>query len=215
MGDAALLISAAFGCPEDLANRAAPIFRARIFQRGDLLFRQGETCPNCWLIVDGSASLRAIGRDGQLVQLAAYGPGELAGAFPAPRVQDAELAADGRTEVIEARVAALVQLMSTEPALGVGVAALIARQHQALLSRLANQMTLSAVGRIYSELLERTDPQGWIRPAPVLAAIALRVNTTRETASRAVAAAERRGLLARDPTGLRILSRARLEALLF
>lgn len=205
-----ILISEFFGCSPDVARRAAALFDRRMMARGQTLFRQGDECANCWLIIEGTASLRTISFDGQLVQLASYGPGEFAGAYPTRRRQDAELVADGRIEALEADAAALACIAQVEPGLGSGIAALFARQHQQLVARLANRMTLSAVARVYAELLALASDSGLIAPAPVLAALALRVNTTRETASRAVAAAERRGLLRRDPQGLRIVSRARL-----
>jgi len=54
-----------------------------------------------------------------------------------------------------------------------------------------------------------------IRPAPVLSALALRVQSTRETVSRAVNALERRGIIRRDADGLTIVAPQRLQELIF
>ncbi|HEX8443453.1 MAG TPA: Crp/Fnr family transcriptional regulator [Allosphingosinicella sp.] len=182
--------------------------------KGEALFRQSHLCQRCWLIVEGAAVLQSVGYDGQLLQITSYGPGELAGVFPSPRKQEAELICDAHTEALEAQTVPLARLAATTPGIALGLAALLARQNEALLARMANRITLSASGRVYSELLALADENGAIKPAPVLAAIALRVNTTRETASRAVAAAERRGLVSRVQGGLLIISRPRLEALI-
>ena len=65
----------------------------------------------------------------------------------------------------------------------------------------------------YRILLQRADDDGWIRPAPVLSALAIGVNTTRETASRALASLVRRGIVERTDEGLKIISRRMLEEL--
>lgn len=171
------------------------------------------------MLVEGALALRSVGLEGQPIQLASYGPGEFVGAYPALRVQDGELVATARTRALEAQSGDLARLAHGTPEIGAGLAALLARQHDKLIARMASQIALSAPGRVYAELLalagSGVDADNAIRPAPVLAALAMRVNTTRETASRAVTAAERRGLLRREGGNLVIVSRDRLAALVF
>ena len=78
------------------------------------------------------------------------------------------------------------------------------------------RLTLSANGRVHAELLRlaRAQDGRWIRPLPVLSDLALRVQTARETVSRAVSALERRGIVQRHEDGLEIVAPARLEALI-
>ena len=112
-----------------------------------------------------------------------------------------------------------------------GVLALLAEQHgciglallkvmvdrlQQTASRMYEHVALSAVGRVHAELLRqaRQDPDFAIRPAPVLSDLALRVSTTRETASRAVNALERRGIIRRDADALVVIAPHRLEELI-
>ena len=239
--EAALLLGAAFGCAptsgftawgftapgySSAEAAAAAVFRFRSIARGVTLFRQGDACSRCWLVIEGAVALRTVGLEGQPVQLASYGPGEFVGAFPAPRQQPGELAATAPTRMLEAATIDLARLARSIPEIGAGLAALLARQHDKLIARMASQIALSAPGRVYAELLALAEGSGagesggagsgdTIRPAPVLAALALRVNTTRETASRAVSAAERRGLLRRDGGNLIIVSRERLAALVY
>gem|GEM_PF-324843 len=234
--EAALLLGAAFGCaptsgftaPGSSSAEAAvaAVFRFRSIARGVTLFRQGDACSRCWLVIEGAVALRTVGLEGQPVQLASYGPGEFVGAFPAPRQQPGELAATAPTRMLEAATIDLARLARSIPEIGAGLAALLARQHDKLIARMASQIALSAPGRVYAELLALAEGSGagesggagsgdTIRPAPVLAALALRINTTRETASRAVSAAERRGLLRRDGGNLIIVSRERLAALVY
>ena len=75
---------------------------------------------------------------------------------------------------------------------------------------------LSATSPVSSELLRqgRSAPGLKISPAPVLSELALQVSETRETASRAVKALERRGIIRRDADGLTIVAPHRLEELI-
>lgn len=197
------------------------MFRFRSIARGATLFRQGDAAARCWLVIEGALALRSVGLEGQPIQLASYGPGEFLGAFPVARPQPGDLSATAPTRTLEAASLDLARLARTIPDIGAGLAALLARQHDKLIERMASQISLSAPGRVYAELLAMTSDHGsvkpgdTIRPAPVLAALAVRVNTTRETASRAVTAAERRGLLRRDDGNLVIVSRERLAALVY
>lgn len=214
-GEAALLLGAAFDCTAAAAAAAAHVFRPRSIARGATLFREGDACACCWLVIEGALALRSVGLEGQPIQLASYGPGEFVGAYPTARAQDGELAATLPTSALEAAAADLARLARTVPDLGAGLAALLARQHDKLIARMASQIALSAPGRVYAELIAISGADDSIRPAPVLAALAMRVNTTRETASRAVTAAERRGLLRREGGNLIIVSRDRLAALVY
>jgi CRP/FNR family transcriptional regulator, cyclic AMP receptor protein len=112
-----------------------------------------------------------------------------------------------------------------------GVLALLAEQHgciglallkvmvdrlQQTASRMYEHVALSAVGRVHAELLRqaRQAPDLTIRPAPILSDLALRVSTTRETASRAVNALERRGIIQRGGDALVVIAPHRLEELI-
>jgi CRP-like cAMP-binding protein len=70
---------------------------------------------------------------------------------------------------------------------------------------------LTAPGRVAAELLRLGGADGTIRPAPVVAELAVRVGTTRETASRTLSALERRGLVLREDDGLTIVAPGRLR----
>jgi len=54
-----------------------------------------------------------------------------------------------------------------------------------------------------------------IAPAPVLSQLALQVQSTRETVSRAISALEKRGIIRRDPQGLTVVAPHRLEELIY
>lgn len=212
-GELAERLMSVLECEADTALRLAPAFRERRLPHGEVLATQAGQTALCWFVVEGSLSLSVFGRDGQVAQVATYGPGEFAGAFPEPRGHAGELCTQGPTELIEIDTVRLRDLVAGEQGVANGMALLLARQHTMLVDRLAGRMILSATGRIYAELLRLADERGAIVPPPVVTALALRAHTARETASRALAAAERRGLIERDGESLRIVSRDRLRAL--
>ena len=73
-------------------------------------------------------------------------------------------------------------------------------------AKLDARSTLTARGRIYAELARRAGERLAIAPPPVIAELAHIAQTTRETASRAIAELERRGIVARSAEMLRINS---------
>ena len=95
------------------------------------------------------------------------------------------------------------------------VSRLLLKQLRKATDKLLDRATLSAQGRVHAELLRlaRLGDGHTLRPPPVLSALAIRVQTTRETASRAVAALERRGIVRRDGVALIIVAPHRLEEL--
>lgn len=213
LNDLALRLASVLDCDVADGSRLAPDFRERRLCHGAVLAPQGAPVARCWFVFEGALSLSAFGEDGQMAQVATYGPGEMAGAFPDPCEQAGELCAQGASEVIEIDTTQLHVLIAREPAVGRGIALLLARQHSMLVNRLAGRMILSAAGRVYAELLSLADREGVVSPPPIVTALALRANTARETASRALAAAERRGLIERDAAHLRIVSVERLRGL--
>src|SRR5690606_18270042 len=92
-----------------------------------------------------------------------------------------------------------VLLVERHGVLGLVLVRSLMRQLRATSARMIDRTTLSAPGRVHAELLRlaREGDGRTIRPAPVLAALAVRVQSTRETVSRTVSALERRGIVRR------------------
>ena len=174
---------------------------------------RGDRSAYLFLVIDGMASADLFGVDGQYAQLAGYGPGELFGAYPEANTHRADITAYGDLSALMIETPTLTNLARNHAAVAQGLAHLMARQLDIMLDRMAARIGLSATGRFYRILLQRADDDGWIRPAPVLSALAIGVNTTRETASRALASLVRRGIVERTDEGLKIISRRMLEEL--
>ncbi len=174
---------------------------------------QGDDSAYLYLIIEGSVALEIFGPEGQQAQLARHGPGEIFGAYPSPTVHRAAISAIGTAHLLIIPTLKLSDLVSHNADIGSGMAELLAHQLDLLLDRMATRIGLTATGRFYRALISLADDQGMIQPAPVIAALALSVNTSRETASRALAVLLRRGIVERQVDGLKIVSRRLIEDL--
>lgn len=208
------LVAACFGCPEREAGLIAASMIFRQYPHRTIIALRADKSSHLYLVIDGLASADLFSVDGQYAQLAGYGPGELFGAYPEPSTHRADITAQGELTALVIETQAMNGLAREHAAIAQGIAHIMARQLDLTLDRMAARIGLSATGRCYRALLQRSDADGWIKPAPVLAALAIGVNTTRETASRALATLVRRGIVERNEAGLRIVSRRMLEDLI-
>lgn len=207
------LIAACFRCPESEARLIHAATHFRSFDHRAPIALRGDPSEHLYLVIDGIASADLFSVDGQHARLAGYGPGELFGAYPEPATHRADISAVGDLSVLMIETQVIAALAGQNAAIAQGIALLMARQLDMVLDRMAARIGLSATGRCYQALLAHSDGDGWIRPLPVLSALAIGVNTTRETASRALAQLVRRGIIERHENGLKIVSRRMLEEL--
>lgn len=208
------VIQGCFGCTEAGARILADEMSSRSVTHRAILAIGGDRSAHLLLVVEGAVVAELFGVDGQQAQLARHGPGEIFGAYPDESVFRANMAAVGQTRLLTIATSRLRALAGEHAEIANGIANLLARQLDLVLDRMAARIGLSATGRFYRALLQLADGDGHIEPAPVVAALALSVHTTRETASRALATLVRRGIVLRQETGLRIVSRRMLEELI-
>jgi CRP/FNR family cyclic AMP-dependent transcriptional regulator len=209
------LIGRVFACSAEVADD--------IFRRGQLraypihatLIRQGDPTAFTWLLIVGRAHAVLYSAEGQLVLLQEFAPGDLFGALgeldPVP--QEADVVTVEAVEAFLLHGTELVMLAERYGAIGLALARLLLRRLRRTTARIYERAALSAAGRIHAELLRRAreSPDLAIRPPPVLADLAVRVGTTRETVSRTVNALERRGIIRRDSAALAIVAPRVLE----
>jgi CRP/FNR family transcriptional regulator, cyclic AMP receptor protein len=207
-------IQSCFACGESSAALLAADMESRSFGHRDAVAHGGDRSAHFFLILQGAVVAEIFGIDGQQAQLAKHGPGEIFGAYPVEAVHRTDLTAVGNTRLLAIPVRRLAELAAGHAEIANGIATLMARQLDLVLDRMAARIGLSATGRFYKALLQLADNDGRICPAPVVAALALSVHTTRETASRALAAVVRRGIVERNDNGLTVVSRRMLEELI-
>ncbi|MDJ0642175.1 MAG: Crp/Fnr family transcriptional regulator [Erythrobacter sp.] len=200
-------------CDRDSAEALASSMRPCEYAPRTVLSHQGDHDDRLWLIFEGTVQLQAISSEGQATVISAFGPGELVGAFAAEEESAFDARSLGQVRALQIAARQLDQLFRHFPDLAAGMSRIYSGQLHTVLDRLAARVTLSAVGRCYRELLALAGASDTISPPPVIAALALTAQTTRETGSRAISNLERRGIIERSDTELAIVSRRMLEEL--
>jgi len=202
-----------FGCPPDVAASIGRRAADRRYPLSAIILRQGDRADATYLVVIGRAHAMTYGGEGQAVLLREFLRGDFFGALAEPAPEDADIVAveEVRTAVFGA--ADFMALIENYSCVGLVVSRVLLKQLRASSAKIVASTTLSAAGRVHAELLRlaRLGDGRTIRPPPVLAALATRVNSTRETVSRTINALERRGLIRRDAKELVIVSPSRLE----
>ena len=207
-----------FGCSDEIADSVFARGTVRAWPSQSVIVREGEKAAAAYLLTQGRAHALLYSVEGQVVLLFEYRPGDLFGALgeldPAP--EEAEIVAVEAARSFILRNRDLIALAECYGAVGLALARLLLRQLRRATSRMFERAAVSAIGRVYKEILRlaRASPDLVIRPAPVLSELAVRVSTTRETASRAVSALERRGIIRRDADSLTVVAPQRLEELI-
>lgn len=206
-------LTTVFSCSFAAANALDDILQEISYQNRDNVAHQGDRSDHLWIVLEGSVQLQVIGIEGQVNLLASYGPGEVFGTYPDPSIWRADVQVHGHAKLLKIQTPSLHTVLANYPELGVGFSKVLARQLDNVLDRMTSQITLSAVGRVYDAVLRLSEKDDKISPAPVIATLALSVQTTRETASRAISDLIRRGIIERHEDGFHIMSRRMLEDL--
>ena len=215
--DVRAFIRETFACGEEIAGHIFGRGAVRDFAAHATIVREGEKAPAAYLLTLGRAHALLYSVEGQMILLCEYRPGDLFGGLgeidPAP--EEAEIVAVEASRSFVLRSRELVSLAESYGSIGLALSRLLVRQLRRATSRIYQRAAVSAAGRVHGELLRlaRASPDFAIRPAPVLSELAVRVSTTRETASRAVSALERRGIVRRDSGSLTVVAPQRLEEL--
>ena len=208
-------IAAIFGCDDDLADRLDGSMVPLVISHKTMIAHQGDPSDQCWLVIDGTVHIQLIGFDGQRVQLAYHGPGEIFGAYPDLTTHRADIMAHGEVHALRIPTTELATMTDTHAPIGAGLARRLGRQLDMSLDRMAARSTLSAPGRVHGELMRLAGESNRIVPPPKVTALALNANTTRETASRAISALERRGVIERTEEAMTIVAPRMLRDMIY
>jgi CRP/FNR family cyclic AMP-dependent transcriptional regulator len=207
-----------FACSNEVAQSIGRRAGDRRYPLKAVIVRQGDPAGATFLLVTGRAHALMCSFDGHLVLLHEFLPGDFFGAIAnsesAPEQADVVAVEDVRAAVFLAMD--FLALIETHGCVGLVVSRALLKQLRAASTRVMERTTLSASGRVHAELLRLGGiGGGWtVRPAPMLTELAVRVQSTRETVSRAINALERRGIIRRDADALVIVAPRRLEELI-
>jgi CRP-like cAMP-binding protein len=206
-----------FVCSADVAAQIMTRGRLHSYPGQTVIVRQGDSLALSYLLVVGRARALLYAADGQVVLLHEYRSGDMFGAVgEAATAQDTDVVAVEASQALVIQAAHLAMLAQRHGCIGLALSQLLIRRLRQINARMFERAALSSIGRVYSELLRqaRQRPDHRISPAPVVSDLALLASTTRETASRAVNALERRGIIRRDADALIIVAPHRLEELI-
>lgn len=210
-------LQTALGCTAEAAEGLHARSSERRYPPRAVILRQGDRGSETYLLVAGRAQALLYGLDGQLVLLQEFAPGDIFGALaePDPEPQPADVVAVDEVRAAIILAMDFLALIDVHASLGLAVSRLLLKQLRAATGRMVERSTLSAVGRVHAELLRlaRAADGHTIRPVPVFAALAIRVQSTRETVSRTISALERRGLVRREADALVLTAPGRIEDL--
>jgi CRP/FNR family cyclic AMP-dependent transcriptional regulator len=207
-----------FACTDEVAGYVFARGAARTFAAHATIVREGGSDAAAYLLTQGRAHALIYSLEGQMVLLCEYHQWDLFGGLgeldPAPDEAEVVAAEPARTFILKSRD--LIALAESYGSIGLALSRMLLRQLRRATSRIYERAAVSAVGRVYAEILRlaRASPGLAIRPAPVISELAVRVSTTRETASRAVSALDRRGIIRRDSGSLTVVAPQRLEELI-
>ena len=217
--DAPGVVAYALGCDTVLAGVVAAKAAYRHYPARATIVGGKAPSDQLYIVIAGRARMLAYAIDGRLVVVEDFTTGALFGedalfdaAAPSNDVAAVEPVEAG---AFERHV--FLGLMGSYSCIALAVSRLLVARLGATTRRLVEGATLSAAGRIHAELLRqaRANPDLTIRPAPVLATLALSVQSTRETVSRAINALQKRGIIQRDEHALTVVAPHRLEELIY
>lgn len=209
-------VSTALGCSGETARQIMEQGRIRTYSAKSYLVRQGDKSATAYLLIFGRAQALLYTFDGQTILLQEYRGGDLFGALGSldSVAEDADVIAIEEVRSFLLEAASLVGMAERHACIGLALSRLLLKRLRMTSARMYERAALSATGRVCAELLRlaREGTDMTIRPAPVIADLALRAATTRETASRTVNALQRRGLIRREANALIVSAPQRLES---
>jgi CRP-like cAMP-binding protein len=212
------LLCRVFGCSPELADHIFLRGKMRQFQKRVAIVRRGDQISTLYVVIVGRAHALVYSLDGQAILLHEYRKGDLFGAMSSPYsvTHDADVVVVDDLSAFLLDGVVLALLAEQHGCIGLALLKFMVDRLQQTASRMYEHAALSAVGRVHAELLRqaRQNSDLTIRPSPIVSDLALRVSTTRETASRAVNALERRGIIRRDGEALVVVAPHRLEELI-
>jgi CRP/FNR family transcriptional regulator, cyclic AMP receptor protein len=192
------------GLEERELREVAQVAVPRNWDRGEVIFREGDSGDTCYLLRSGAVVLTREHQDGRMVALAELRAGALFGELAMFRGETRSATA----EAIEATTAVALlagdvqRLIRRNPALALKLLAALAERVSRTNERLLQQSFQTVAGRVASAVLAQVvarqaegAPEGDVLIRSTQAEIANLAGTSRESASRFLATLERAGVV--------------------
>jgi CRP/FNR family cyclic AMP-dependent transcriptional regulator len=184
----------------EVAQVAVP----RRWERGEMIFREGDEGDTCYLVRSGAVLLTREHQDGRMVALAELRAGALFGELAMFRGERRSATAEAiePTSAVALLARDMQRLVRRNPALALKLLAALAERVSLTTERLLQQSFQTVAGRVASALLAQTvarqaegAPEREVLIRATQAEIAQLAGTSRESASRFLATLEREGIV--------------------
>jgi CRP/FNR family transcriptional regulator len=184
----------------EVAQVAVP----RSWQRGEVVFREGDSGDTCYLIKSGAVLLTREHQDGRMVAIAECRAGAMFGELAMFRGETRSATAEAiePTEAVALLAPDMTRLIRGNPDIATELLASLAERVSRTTERLMQQSFQTVAGRVASALLAQSvarqaegAPQRDVLIRATQAEIAGLAGTSRESASRFLATLERAGVV--------------------
>lgn len=211
------------GCDRALLSEIEHKYSVKSFQKGDMVLTQGDDSKDVFILLEGHVRASILSAEGHEIWLGDFGPGDLFGemATLADMPRTSNITATSRSRLAVFPSHEFLSIMREHGFVGLKVSEILAKRIQATTRRMFELSVLSAPGRIYAEILRlseqprtNTSEMRVISPMPRTKDLARRVNSTRETVSRAINYLEKIGLIIREKGKMKIITPDKLGDLI-
>ncbi|HEX2232475.1 MAG TPA: Crp/Fnr family transcriptional regulator [Thermoleophilaceae bacterium] len=192
------------GLGEHELAEVAKVAVPRRWERGEVVFREGDSGDTCYLIKSGAVLLTRQHQDGRVVAIAECRSGAMFGELAMFRDERRSATAEALepTEAVALLAPDMARLIRRNPDIANDLLAALAERVSRTTERLLQQSFQTVAGRVASALLSQTvarqaegAPERNVLIEATQAEIAGLAGTSRESASRFLATLERAGLV--------------------
>ena len=189
--------------PRELAE-VAQVAVPRSYERGEVIFREGDSGDTCYVVKTGSVSVMREHQDGRVIALAELRPGQIFGelAMFDHETRSATVETLEPTTTVALLSGDVQRILRAHPEIGVKMLAALASRLRRANERLLQQSFQTVAGRVASALLTQViarqaegSGETDVLIKATQAEIAQLAGTSRESASRFLATLEREGVV--------------------
>ena len=192
------------GLAERELAEVAQVAVPRRWERGEVIFREGDSGDTCYLIKSGAVLLTREHQDGRMVAIAELRSGAMFGELSLFRGETRSATAEAiePTEAVALLAPDMTRLVRGNPDIAIELLAALAERVSRTTERLMQQSFQTVAGRVASALLAQSvarqdegAPERDVLIQATQAEIAGLAGTSRESASRFLATLEREGIV--------------------
>ena len=193
------------GLEERELNEVAQVAVPRRWERGEMIFREGDEGDTCYLIRSGAVLLTREHQDGRMIALAELRTGGMFGELALFRGEKRSATAEAVEDTTAVALLApdMQRLVRRNPDISLKLLAALAERVRTTTERLMQQSFQTVAGRVSSALLAQVNarqregaPEREVLVECTQSEIAQLAGTSRESASRFLATLERDGVVA-------------------